>query len=542
MELSRKARKSSLPVRFQNFDLRDSLSDGSDAVDDGHDDDSASQTKARDTSCENTSATSVQPGKKSSGKFSCKTCGCRFDSRLKRAKHQFTHTAGASSPLECVECHRTFSSRLTLAEHQAWHEKRMLYSCSTCGRQFRQSTGLWRHLRTHNPNAPRQRHPCPRCGKDFARRDYLKEHLASHEDPHHGRRFVCDLCKRAFLQSSDLNRHRLTHTSERRFECGICKRPFVNALSRKRHEKEHDPAHRVACPECGATFTRAYQMRDHVFRLHGHPALYKLRAQMNRRLGRNGRLGEVAHTTKLPLGPRNDGSSERGDCVNGPRGQPESNVNCLLRERLASGVEVALGNDLEASDSGGSERGAAIDNEPVATSTTGNDDVYSDPDRLTDDVGDTTELEASREAALLLQDGGSTHVCAGMQVLDHGDILQRSLGGVPIDCTVEAENSGDCVTLQLEADFTNHPDFGSQAYYDWLAGFTSICNLTALPLDNGTFTKVTQVLKTISDALAMPSGVLACRENFQVLLGISEDLQRTVTSHLNFVLANLQPV
>lgn len=549
MEPSCKARKTSLPARFQNFDLRGNLSDGSDAVDDENADDPAAQTEAGNTNCDGMSATSVQPGKKGSGKFSCKTCGRRFDSRLKRTKHQFTHTAGASSALECIECRRTFSSRLTLAEHQAWHENRMLYSCSTCGRQFRQNTGLWRHLRTHNPSAPRRRHLCPRCGRDFARRDYLREHLASHEEAQqHRRRFVCDICKRAFLQSSDLNRHRGTHAGERRFECGVCKRPFLNASSRKRHEKEHDPAHRVACPECGATFKRGCQMREHVVRQHGDSALSKLRAQVKRRLGRNGRLVEIAQITKPPLGPCYDASLKTNDCVSGPGSQAESNVDCLLRERLASGVEVALADDLQAGDSSRPEGSAAMVDEQVTTSTTTNH-IYSNPQQLADDVSNTarrlvkqtvTELEAVQDASLLLQDAGG-HVCAETQVLDQGDILQRSLGGLPIDCA-ETDIPGDCAALQCEPDFANQPDFGSQAYYDWLAGFTSMCNLTTLPLDNGTFTKVTQVLKTISDALALPSGVLACRENFRVLLGISEDLQRTVTSHLNFVLENLQPL
>lgn len=533
MEPSCKARKTSLPARFQSFDLRDSLSDGSDAVDEESADDPAAQTK------EPASATSVQPGSKGSGKFSCKTCGRRFDSRLKRTKHQFTHS-GASSPLECVECHRTFSSRLTLAEHQAWHEDRMLYSCSTCGRQFRQNTGLWRHLRTHNPDARRRRYSCPRCGRDFARRDYLREHLASHEEAQHRRRFVCDVCERAFLQSSDLNRHRGTHAGERRFECGVCKRPFLNASSRKRHEKEHDPAQRVACPECGATFKRACQMREHVVRQHGDSALFKLRAQMRRRLGRNGRVVEAAQTTKSPC---KDVLSKTNDCISDPRGRSESNVDCLLRERLAGGVEVALSDDLPAGDSRGPQRSAEVVSVPSSTTRT---EVFSHPHQLIDDAGNTaglvkqavTQLEARRDASVLLHDAGGD-VCAETQVLDRGDILQRSLGGLPIDCA-ETENSGDRTALQSEPDFVNRPDFGSQVYYDWLADFTSMCNLATLPLDNGTFTKVTHVLKTVSDALAMPAGVLACRENFQVMLGISEDLHRTVTRHLNVVLEDLQ--
>ncbi|XP_077491009.1 uncharacterized protein LOC144101747 isoform X2 [Amblyomma americanum] len=485
------------------------------------------------------------------GKFPCKTCGRRFDSRLKRTKHQFIHTgaAGAISPLECAECHRTFSSRLTLAEHQAWHEGRMLYSCPTCGQQFRQNTGLWRHLRTHDPNAPRRRYPCPRCSREFARLDYLKEHLAAHDERHKGR-FVCDVCERSFFQSSDLNRHRLTHSSERRqFECSVCKRLFSNASSRKRHEKEHDPAQRMACPDCGATFKRPCQLKEHVVKNHGDAALLKLRAQ-KKRIGRTAdspgaerkKSNKSAVQNHCDTLPQKNSRGSTGTA----RGQPGSSGDNLLKERLAARVgAVSAGGmqacgRLEGDGSTGPHEQHHLNKEGTMSELGFNTALLrSEAGEVENLVGQLRDGSNPCDASHRLQEG-SSRTCMETVVVDRGDILQRSLRGLPVDCMEEDDFGGGEVTT-AETNFVNRPDFGSQAYYDWLAEFTSICNLTTLPLDNDMFTKVTQVLKTISDALAVPYGVLACRENFKVLLSIMEDLQRTVGSHLNFVLENLQP-
>ncbi|KAH9379268.1 hypothetical protein HPB48_020922 [Haemaphysalis longicornis] len=508
-------------VKQQNFDLRDSLSDGSDAVDEESADDPAAQTKAGNTNSEHASATSVQPSSKGSGKFSCKTCGRRFDSRLKRTKHQFTHSGMARGPDALLVLHVRSA---VPAEHRPVAPPPDPQPGRTEAALFVSPVRKGLCPARLPQGAPGQ--PRGSAAQATLRLRHLQAgfpaELGSQPAPGHPRRRAPVRVRR--LQA-----------------------PFSERGEPEAPREGTRPGAKGGVPGCGATFKRACQMREHVVRQHGDSALSKLRAQTRRRIGRNGRLAEVAQTTKSPLGPRKDVLSKTNDCIDGPSGRPESNVDCLLRERLASGVQVALADDLQAGDSRGPERSAEVVSVPVTSSTT-RTEVCSDPHQVSDDAGNTaglvkqavTEPEARREASLLLQDAGGD-VCAETQVLDQGDILQRSLGSLPIDFA-EAENSGDCTALQSELDFVNRPDFGSQAYYDWLAGFTSMCNLTTLPLDNGTFTKVTQVLKTVSDALAMPSGVLACRENFQVLLGISEDLHRTVTSHLNVVLENLQPL
>lgn len=553
MECPSRARKTSLPARFEHFDLQDKSSDASDAADEESENNASFQTKVG--GLKPTSETAAPKTHKNShgGKFPCRTCQRCFDSRLKRTKHQFIHTgvAGAISPLECAECHRTFSSRLTLAEHQAWHEGKMLYSCPTCGQQFRQNTGLWRHLRTHNPKSPRRRYPCPQCSREFARLDYFKEHLAAHNKSHKGR-FICNVCERSFLQSSDLTRHRLTHSNERRqFECSVCKRLFSNASSRKRHEKEHDPAQSVACPDCGATFKRPCQLKDHVVKYHGDATLSKLCAQERRLCRTVGPPGaETKKSNKLAAQNHCDTLPQRNGLgsTSATRVQPGSNGDNLLKERLAARVSTISAGGVQGYGRQEGDGGTAFHEEQhlnkeetvpgLSVNTTTLRSATGEVENL---VGEATGDGGNpSDTSQWLQEEGSNRTCVEMEVVDQGDILQRSLRGLPIDCVEEGDRCGG-EDIASETNFVNQPNFGSQAYYDWLAGFTSVCNLTTLPLDNEMFMKVTQVLKTVSDALAVPSGVLAYRENFKVLLNILEDLQRTVGSHLNFVLENLSP-
>lgn len=536
-----------MPARFENFYLEDDSSDALDvAAEEERRSNATLQNEAEDVSVTQPSMPAVHKATRGR-KFPCQKCGRCFDSRLKRMKHQFTHTGAASSAssLDCAKCQRTFSSRLALVEHQAWHESRMLYSCPTCGRQFRQNTGLWRHLRTHKPDAPKQRYPCPQCGKDFARPYYLKAHLASHDESYKSR-FVCDICQRSFFQRSDLSRHQQTHNSERCFECSICKRGFVNLSSFKRHEKEHDTAQGTPCPECGATFKRPYQLKEHVVRYHGDAALLKLLA-LKKRFNRSASALKIDRNqaSKPQLQHHADNVLQRNghNAIGGVQGRLEGRKDYLLRERLTARVDVAPASDLQICDRPEiNEYPSRLQEQHTssgkATMASGSSGVQLG--------GGTTLSEKPTEQALTevgsnpaslptLQGNG----CAETGPVDQGDILQRSLRVLPIEC-IEGDLGGGLGT-EPETSFVSHPDFGSQAYYDWLSGFTSACNLATLPLDTEMFIKVTQVLKTISDALATPSGVLTCRENFRVLLGILEDLQRVVGSHLNFVLETLQP-
>lgn len=98
---------------------------------------------------------------------------------------------------------------------------------------------------------------------------------------------------------------------------------------------------------------------------------------------------------------------------------------------------------------------------------------------------------------------------------------------------VESEKSEDT------ADFVSKPDFSCQEYYDWLSNFTEVCKSLPMPLNPDLFQKISQVHKTLSDVMATPSGVIADKENFRILMNISRDLYCIISEHLTYVLQNL---
>ena len=106
------------------------------------------------------------------------------------------------------------------------------------------------------------------------------------------------------------------------------------------------------------------------------------------------------------------------------------------------------------------------------------------------------------------------------------------------------DNSDNQVSPLLHVDgainFVHEPDFASQDYYNWLSNFTEACQMTPLPLNADLFHKISQVHKTLADVLAMPTGILADKGNFRILMSISRELNEIVNKHLAFVLQGLK--
>ena len=90
-------------------------------------------------------------------------------------------------------------------------------------------------------------------------------------------------------------------------------------------------------------------------------------------------------------------------------------------------------------------------------------------------------------------------------------------------------------------DYVTNPDFSSQDYYNWLSNFTELCKVVPMPLDVSLFQKISQVHKTVSDVMATPSGVVADKENFRVLMNITKELSAIINEHLVYILENLNP-
>ena len=154
----------------------------------------------------------------------------------------------------------------------------------------------------------------------------------------------------------------------------------------------------------------------------------------------------------------------------------------------------------------------------VNTENKGNKDYSTDDSGLSKTVTDieVTEVE-------------NTETINAVAAVEHETVGQE---------TAETRTDQD---KTIVFDYVTNPDFSSQDYFNWLSNFTELCKVVPMPLDVSLFQKISQVHKTVSDVMATPSGVVADKENFRVLMNITKELSAIINEHLVYVLENLNP-
>ena len=120
----------------------------------------------------------------------------------------------------CEACNRSIKGKVMMQAHkfQEHHENPDFeasnfpedkFACRVCLKLFTRNSDVKAHiLRVHCGD---RRYPCTMCGKRFKESTHLRKHLYTHtgERPHY-----CALCSKGFQTSSDLKRHKKTRVHQ----------------------------------------------------------------------------------------------------------------------------------------------------------------------------------------------------------------------------------------------------------------------------------------------------------------------------------------
>lgn len=160
----------------------------------------------------------------------CDLCGKRFRVSQGLVRHlRETHAGIKDYP--CDICGRMFSTRRNVEEHRRIHTNERPYVCDLCGKTFKQKASLFVHNRSHNDTFPFR---CTYCNQGFRTKPPLLIHMTRHtgEKPH-----SCDICGRSFRIKYEVKRHKLIHSDEKPFTCQDCGLSFRQKRYLKNHNK-----------------------------------------------------------------------------------------------------------------------------------------------------------------------------------------------------------------------------------------------------------------------------------------------------------------
>lgn len=158
-------------------------------------------------------------------------------------------------PLQCSLCPKQFPNHASLKNHSRVHTKKR-FECSQCGKTYRASRDLLRHLKRHQAEAADVTKDCSSAPC-----------LVVVNKPVEERPYKCNSCERTYRHAGSLLNHKKAHATGL-YHCPTCQKEFYNLLALKNHLHVHMNKKRHRCPHCGKTFRTARRLAAHA-KVHG---------------------------------------------------------------------------------------------------------------------------------------------------------------------------------------------------------------------------------------------------------------------------------
>ncbi|XP_044728055.1 zinc finger protein 436-like [Chrysoperla carnea] len=167
---------------------------------------------------------------------------------------------------QCEHCPRVIHLPYHFLRHQTIHTGVRAFFCHLCGKTFRLSSGLSRHIKELHHGV--KKYPCEICGRCFASKNTRDDHMNIHTG---ARPFVCDLCGKCFKQKASLHVHKTFHKNEKLHVCTAanCGKQFRRAHELKVHGWVHTGFKPHGCTMCESTFRLTRDLKRHLLKRHG---------------------------------------------------------------------------------------------------------------------------------------------------------------------------------------------------------------------------------------------------------------------------------
>ncbi|XP_067216271.1 zinc finger imprinted 3-like isoform X2 [Linepithema humile] len=167
--------------------------------------------------------------------FTCHVCGKQFRDSGGLTRHLKDVHAKLKNFM-CDLCGRSFASKATREDHRRTHTGERPYVCDSCGKTFKSKASLYIHSKLHTDEFP---HACSYCSKQFRRRQEVLAHVTTHTGE---KNHACDVCGKKFRVKSELARHKLIHSEDKPFVCGKCglafrQKRYLNNHIKSRHNE-----------------------------------------------------------------------------------------------------------------------------------------------------------------------------------------------------------------------------------------------------------------------------------------------------------------